>query len=94
MNQVANRNGKKLGIKKTYYVQNVGAKNIIGSQTKKVMNAKVVVIVKFYEPIWAMMHKIRTAIGNSDSEYQLSGIIELDEDFFSTETPEQEKKSH
>ena len=37
-----------------------------------------------------MMHKIRTAMGNRDSHYTLSGIIELDEGFFTTETSEKE----
>ena len=46
---------------------------------------------KYYEPIWAMMHKIRAAMGNRDAQYDLSGVIELDEGFFSTEMPEKEK---
>ena len=35
-----------------------------------------------YEPIWAMMHKIRVAMGERDERYQLTGTIELDEGFF------------
>ncbi len=27
---------------------------------------------KFYEPIWAMMHKIRRVMGQRDAEYQLN----------------------
>jgi hypothetical protein len=46
---------------------------------------------KYYEPVWAMMHKIRAAMGNRDSAYDLSGVIELDEGFFTTETEEEEK---
>jgi hypothetical protein len=46
---------------------------------------------KYYEPIWAMMHKIRAAMGERDAQYKLSGIIELDEGFFSTEIPKEEK---
>ena len=57
------------------------------------MNANTANIVKVYEPIWAIMHKIRTAMGNRDSHYTLSGIIELDEGFFTTETSEKEKNN-
>jgi hypothetical protein len=64
------------------------------TSTKKSFSAKEVqrqLGHKFYEPIWAMMHKIRSAMGNRDSRYNLSGIIELDEGFFSTEVSEKEK---
>jgi len=64
------------------------------TSTKKRFSAKEVqrqVGHKFYDPIWAMMHKIRSAMGNRDSQYNLSGIIELDEGFFSTEVSENEK---
>ncbi len=46
---------------------------------------------KYYEPIWAMVHKLRMAMGKRDSQYTLSGQIELDEGFFSTELPPEEK---
>ena len=64
------------------------------TSTKKSFSAKELqrqVGHKYYEPIWAMMHKIRSAMGNRDSRYNLSGIIELDEGFFSTEVSENEK---
>ena len=34
---------------------------------------------KRYEPIWFMLHKIRTVLGKRDSLYELSNYIELDE---------------
>jgi hypothetical protein len=43
---------------------------------------------KYYEPIWALLHKLRAVMGNRDAEYNLSGVIELDEGFFSTEISE------
>jgi hypothetical protein len=64
------------------------------TSTKKSFSAKELqrqVGHKYYEPIWAMMHKIRAAMGERDSRYNLSGIIELDEGFFSTEVPDTEK---
>lgn len=39
---------------------------------------------KRYEPIWLMMHKIRSIMGLRDDEYQLTDSIELDEGFFET----------
>jgi len=36
-----------------------------------------------YHPVWAMLHKLRMAIGKRDELYTLSDVIELDEDFFS-----------
>jgi hypothetical protein len=46
---------------------------------------------KYYEPIWALLHKLRAVMGKRDSQYTLEGIIELDEGFFSTEISENEK---
>jgi transposase-like protein len=46
---------------------------------------------KRYHPIWHMLHKLREAMGKRDGEYILAGRIELDEGFFSTEVPENEK---
>jgi hypothetical protein len=46
---------------------------------------------KYYEPIWVMLHKLRLAMGKRDGQYSLSGQIELDEGFFSTEVKLQDK---
>ncbi len=35
-----------------------------------------------YKTAWAMLHKIRKAMAHRDSEYTLSGFIELDDAFF------------
>jgi len=37
-----------------------------------------------YEPIWAMMHKIRSVMGLRDDTHTLTDAIELDEGFFET----------
>lgn len=37
-----------------------------------------------YEPIWAMMHKIRSVMGLRDDTHTLAVAIELDEGFFET----------
>ena len=40
-----------------------------------------------YEPVWTMLHKLREVMGRRDGKYELSGVIELDEGFFSTIKP-------
>ena len=35
-----------------------------------------------YNPIWAMLHKLRLSMGKRDAEYTLKEVIELDEGFF------------
>ena len=46
---------------------------------------------KRYQPIWHMVHKIRSCMGKREGSYLLNGTIELDEGFFSVEVPEEEK---
>ena len=46
---------------------------------------------KRYHPIWHMVHKLRQSMGKRDDEYILAGRIELDEGYFSTEVPTEEK---
>ena len=50
--------------------------------------------LKRFEPVWAMVHKLRKAIGNRDSRYSLEGMIEFDEAYFTIESSEidQEKE--
>ena len=47
--------------------------------------------MKRYQPVWEMLHKIRTMMGMRDDEYTLSGEVEVDEAFFSTECPSEKK---
>lgn len=39
-----------------------------------------------YPTAWTMLHKIRKAMSDRDSQYNLSGIIEVDEGYFGTPT--------
>jgi len=41
---------------------------------------------KYYKPIWILMHKLRVAMGNRDAQYDLEGLVEMDEGFFETIT--------
>ena len=41
-----------------------------------------------YQPIWELMHKLRSVMGKRDNKYTLHGNIEFDEGFFTTQIPE------
>ncbi|MBS1650548.1 MAG: IS1595 family transposase, partial [Bacteroidetes bacterium] len=47
--------------------------------------------LKRYEPVWAMVHKLRKAMGKRDDRYTLEGMIEMDEAYFTVEASEIEK---
>lgn len=38
--------------------------------------------LKRYEPVWAMVHKLRKAMGERDDLYTLEGMIGADEGYF------------
>ncbi len=60
------------------------------TNTKKSFSAKEVqrqLGHKRYQPIWAMLHKIRAVMGLREDEYTIEGEIELDEGFFETVNP-------
>ena len=46
---------------------------------------------KRYQPIWEMLHKLRSVMGKRDGKYTLAGNVEIDEGFFSTEVPDEQK---
>lgn len=55
--------------------------------TKKSFSAKEIqrqIGHKRYQPIWEMLHKIRSVMGLRDHEYNLTNEIELDDGFFET----------
>ena len=54
------------------------------TSTKKSFSAKEIqrqIGYKRYEPIWAMVHKLRSVMGFRYEQYQLGEEIELDEGF-------------
>ena len=64
------------------------------STTKKGFSAKEIqrqLGLKRYEPVWAMVHKIRKAMGKREERYTLEGMIEFDEGYFTVESSEIEK---
>ena len=48
---------------------------------------------KRYQPIWEMLHKLRSVMGKRDEIYKLVGTIELDEGYFSVENPLEEEET-
>lgn len=64
------------------------------SATKKGFSSKEIqkqLGLKRYEPVWAMVHKLRKAMGNRDAMYTLEGMIEMDEGYFTVQSTEIEK---
>jgi len=58
------------------------------STTKKGFSSKEIqrqLGLKRYEPVWAMVHKLRNAMGQRDDRYTLEGMIEMDEGYFTIE---------
>lgn len=49
---------------------------------------------KRYEPVWAMMHKIRNAMGNRDDQYKLDKIVEFDDAFVKASSDYKEDGTH
>ena len=63
------------------------------SATKKGFSSKEIqrqLGLKRYEPVWAMVHKLRKAMGKRDDRYTLEGMIEIDEGYFTIEASEYE----
>ena len=66
------------------------------STTKKGFSSKEIqrqLGLKRYEPVWAMVHKLRKAMGERDDRYTLEGMIEMDEGYFTIEASQQDHKS-
>lgn len=64
------------------------------SATKKGFSSKEIqkqLGLKRYEPVWAMIHKLRKAMGKRDALYTLEDMIEMDEGYFTVESSEIEK---
>lgn len=51
---------------------------------------------KRYEPVWAMLHKLRAVMGLRDDKYKIEGKAELDDAFFTVvfQTSDTEDKTH
>ncbi len=47
---------------------------------------------KRYEPIWAMLHKLRAVMGQRDRKYMLDGVVELDDAFYKTHSDNTENE--
>jgi transposase-like protein len=65
------------------------------SATKKGFSAKEIqkqLGLKRYEPVWAMVHKLRKAMGTRDDRYTLEGMIEFDEGYFTIASTEIEQE--
>jgi len=64
------------------------------TMTKKAMSAHEMrrqLDMKRYEPVWAMMHKIRNSMGQRDSRYGLKDMVEFDETYITKATAKGKK---
>lgn len=64
---------------------------------KQVLSAKEIqhqLELEYYTPAWLMMMKLRDIMGKRDSEYKLSGKIEMDVSFFPTTIMTQQKDNN
>jgi transposase-like protein len=48
---------------------------------------------KRYQTIWTIMHRLREAMGKRDKKYQLKGMVEFDEGYFTVETSKKDNES-
>lgn len=65
------------------------------SATKKGFSSKEILKqlgLKRYEPVWAMVHKLRKAMCDRDARYTLEGMMELDEGYFTVESSKIEQQ--
>ena len=69
---------------KTMYLMSVTKKGFSAKEIQKQLG------LKRYEPVWAMVHKLRRAMGNRDAKYTLEGMIEFDEAYFTVASSEVE----
>lgn len=66
------------------------------SATKKGFSSKEIqrqLGLKRYEPVWAMVHKLRKAMGQRDDRYTLEGMIEMDEGYFTIEASQHDHQT-
>lgn len=71
---------------KTMFLMSVTKKGFSSKEIQKQLG------LKRYEPVWAMVHKLRKAMGNRDARYTLEGMIEFDEGYFTVESSEIEQE--
>ena len=71
---------------KTMFLMSVTKKGFSAKEIQKQLG------LKRYEPVWAMVHKLRKAMGNRDVRYTLEGMIEFDEAYFTVGSSEIEQE--
>ena len=71
---------------KTMFLMSVTKKGFSSKEIQKQLG------LKRYEPVWAMVHKLRKALGARDEKYTLEGMIEFDEGYFTVESSEIEQE--
>ncbi len=83
MKQITLRSGTLLEASKLPYHYWIYVMFVMVNTTKGISALEMQLLLghKRYEPAWAMMHKIRNAMGNIDDQYKLDMIVEFDAAF-------------
>jgi hypothetical protein len=68
------------------YLMTVTKKSISAAEVQRQLGHK------RYEPIWAMMHKLRSVMGLRDDKYELEGV-EIDDAFLKTHSDDKDEGS-
>lgn len=90
------RSGTALEYSKLPYRYWIYAMAILASSKKPVSALELQRILghKFYEPIWAMLHKLRVTMGHREAMYQLEGFVEADDAQFEVAKTKKETKNN
>jgi hypothetical protein len=90
------RSGTALEYSKLPYKYWIYAMAILASSKKPVSALEMQRLLghKFYEPIWSMMHKLRTTMGHRDALYKLNHFVEADDAQFEVSKTKKETKDN
>lgn len=90
------RSGTALEYSKLPYRYWIYAMAILSSSKKPVSALEMQRILghKFYEPVWAMLHKLRVSMGHRDASYLLKDFVEADDAQFEVSKTKEETKNN
>jgi hypothetical protein len=90
------RSGTALEYSKLPYQYWIYAMAILASSRKPVSALEMQRLLghKFYEPIWAMLHKLRVSMGHRDALYKLNDFVEADDAQFEVSKTRKETRNN
>lgn len=90
------RSGTALEYSKLPYKYWLYSMAILASSKKPVSALEVQRLLghKFYEPVWAMLHKLRVSMGHRDASYKLKDFVEADDAQFEVSKTKEETRNN